>query len=68
MWRNGENGAMPWEYQGYPWNSDRQPYADDFDTSIFVMAYPTWSGKPIDTVHFEAFREGIYDTRYLATV
>jgi hypothetical protein len=52
MWRNGEQGAAPWAYQGLP----------------YCMAYPTWNGKPIDTIIYEAFREGVYDTRYMATL
>ena len=39
-----------------------------WENPCFAMAWPTWSGKPIDTIIYEAFREGIYDTRYLATL
>jgi len=68
MWRNGEQGAMPWEYQGMPFEKNKSAYSDDFETNIFAMTYPTWNGGPIDTIHYEAFREGVYDTRYMATL
>ena len=62
LWKNGENGAAPWEYSGvssYPFN---------YEQPLFAFAFPTWSGKPIDTIIYEAYREGIYDTRYMATL
>lgn len=43
---------------------------NDFDSSIYydhVFTYPTSDGV-IDTVQWEGFREGIDDTRYIATV
>jgi len=68
MWRNGEQGVADWEYQGLgPRDTDPQ-YNNDFENPIYAMAYPVWEGKPIDTIHFEAFREGVYDTRYMATL
>jgi len=69
MWRNGEEGAAPWEYAGVPRRRDQSPaYHNDFDNPMYAVAYPTWSGKPIDTIIYEAFREGVYDTRYMATL
>jgi len=69
MWRNGEEGAAPWEYAGVPGRRDKSPaYHNDFNNPIYAVAYPTWSGKPIDTIIYEAFREGVYDTRYMATL
>ena len=62
MWRNGENGAAPWEYQGVI------SYEFNYLNPLYALAFPTWSGKPIDTVIFEGYREGIYDTRYMATL
>jgi len=38
------------------------------DDRICAVAYPTWEGTPIDTVIYGAFREGICDARYLATL
>ena len=65
MWRNGENGMHNWAF-------------DDFDGGyanlalrerpVYCYAFPTWSGRPIDTITYEALREGIYDTRYMATL
>jgi len=66
LWRNGEDGAIPWEYSGH--GQDLQPYMKEPQGRIYAVAYPTWEGPPIDTVIYEAFREGIYDTRYLATL
>lgn len=62
LWRNGEQGAAPWEYCGV------SSYEFNYANPIYAFAFPTWSGKPIDTVIYEAFREGIYDTRYMATL
>ncbi len=69
MWRNGEDGAMPWEFSGVPWDENSQSYMEKPEGRlIYAMACPTWEGTPIDTVIYEAYREGIYDTRYLATL
>ena len=53
--------AYQWEF-GHAWN--------DFDSPKYrdhVMAYPT-AGAPIDTLQWEGYREGVDDTRYLATL
>ncbi|MFH0965916.1 MAG: hypothetical protein V2A58_18105 [Planctomycetota bacterium] len=71
MWRNGEQGAAPWEYQGTPRpnaGGPRHGYDNVFSDPLYCMALPTWEGKPIDTIAYEAFREGVYDARYLATL
>jgi len=67
MWRNGENGAIPWAYTPI---TDKLTYTNVLEAQrpSFMMAWPTWSGRPIDTIIYEAFREGIYDTRYMATL
>lgn len=62
LWRNGENGAAPWEYSGMT------SYLFNYEQPLYAFAFPTWSGKPIDTIIYEAHREGIYDTRYMATL
>jgi hypothetical protein len=66
LWRNGEDGAVPWEYSGHPKN--QTPYQELPTQTLYTMTHPTWDGEPIDTIHFEAWREGIYDTRYLVTL
>ena len=66
LWRLGENGAAPWEYSGVHYTAS--PYVFEPDTPVYAFAFPTWSGKPIDSIIFEAFREGIYDTRYAVTL
>ena len=68
MWRNGEHGVANWEYQGLGRREADPQYNNDFQNPIYAMAYPVWEGKPIDTIHFEAFREGVYDARYMATL
>ncbi len=65
LWRSNFDGAMDFAYQwefGHIWN--------DFDSSKYrdhVMAYPTVDGV-IDTLQWEGYREGVDDTRYLATL
>lgn len=65
LWKSGFDGAMDFAYQwefGHIWN--------DFDDTRYrdhVMAYPTVDGV-IDTLQWEGYREGVDDTRYLATL
>ncbi len=65
LWKSNFDGAMDFAYQwafGHIWN--------DFDSARYrdhVMAYPTVDGV-IDTVQWEGYREGVDDTRYLATL
>jgi hypothetical protein len=65
MWRNGENGECVWAFDDM--NVGYAGFATT-DYPIYSLAFPTWSGKPIDTLTYEAMREGIYDTRYMATL
>ncbi len=65
LWNAGYDGEMIYAYQagyGHIWN--------DFDNSHIrdhVFAYPTSNGV-IDTIQWEGFREGVDDTRYLASL
>jgi hypothetical protein len=67
LWNAGYDGTMPFAYQ--------HKYEDiwnDFDSleSHFrdhVFAYPTSNGV-IDTIQWEGFREGVDDTRYVASL
>ena len=67
LWNAGYDGTMNYAYQhayGNIWN--------DFDTVSqhyrdHVFAYPTSNGV-IDTIQWEGWREGVDDTRYLATL
>ncbi|RPI38330.1 MAG: hypothetical protein EHM53_09150 [Methanoregulaceae archaeon] len=65
LWNAGYDGTMNYAYQhgfGNIWNDfDHVHYRDH------VFAYPTSDGV-IDTVQWEGFREGIYDTRFIATL
>ncbi len=65
MWRNGENGVANWAYDNISVG-----YANlaTSERPVYCYAFPTWSGRPIDTLTYEALREGIYDTRYMATL
>jgi len=56
---------MDYAYQhsfGHVWND-----FDDVHYRDHVMAYPTVDGV-IDTLQWEGYREGVDDTRYLATL
>jgi hypothetical protein len=65
LWKKRFDGAMDYAYQHsfeHVWN--------DFDSTRYrdhVMAYPTVDGV-IDTLQWEGYREGVDDTRYLATL
>jgi hypothetical protein len=65
LWNAGYDGAMDYAYQhgyGQIWN--------DFDNKRnrdHVFAYPTSEGV-IDTIQWEGWREGVDDTRYLASL
>ena len=65
LWNAGYDGAMDYAYQhsyGQIWNDfDRKRNRDH------VFAYPTSDGV-IDTIQWEGWREGVDDTRYLATL
>jgi hypothetical protein len=67
LWNAGYDGAMDYAYQhGYGdiWN-DYDTVNDHYRDHVF--AYPTTNGV-IDTVQWEGWREGVDDTRYLATL
>jgi len=62
LWLTGMDGACNYAYQeGDPW--------DDFNSNpryrSHTMAYPTLKGKPIPTIQWEGWREGVDDIRYL---
>jgi hypothetical protein len=67
LWNAGYDGSMAFAYQaqyGDIWN--------DFDSQSthyrdHVFAYPTSNGV-IDTIQWEGFREGVDDTRYVASL
>ncbi|MFH1920875.1 MAG: hypothetical protein ABIP48_13480, partial [Planctomycetota bacterium] len=65
LWKKDFDGAMDYAYQHsftHVWNDfDNVHYRDH------VMAYPTVDGV-IDTLQWEGYREGVDDTRYLATL
>jgi hypothetical protein len=65
LWNAGYDGAMDYAYQ----QGFGQSIWNDFDHDTYrdhVFAYPTSNGV-IDTIQWEGFREGVDDTRYLAT-
>jgi len=65
LWNAGYDGTMAFAYQyayGDIWN--------DFDDGHFrdhVFTYPTSNGV-IDTIQWEGWREGVDDTRYVASL
>jgi hypothetical protein len=72
LWNAGYDGAMDYAYQ----HGFGQSIWNDFDSPVnrwgdhyrdHVFAYPTSNGV-IDTVQWEGWREGVDDTRYLATL
>jgi hypothetical protein len=81
LWNAGYDGAMDFAYQSKAGQSIWNDYDDpgwvvkDKDGNIIahyhyrdhMFAYPTNDGV-IDTVQWEGWREGVDDTRYLATL
>jgi hypothetical protein len=66
LWNAGYDGAMNFAYQ----HQEGQSTWNDFDSTDyrdFVFAYPTSNGV-IDTIQWEGWREGVDDTRYLASL
>jgi hypothetical protein len=68
LWNAGYDGAMDYAYQDdgatfiyADWDAMSTHYRD------CAMAYPTTNGL-IDTIPWEGFRDGINDTRYVATL
>ena len=65
LWQKDYDGAFPYAWQhsfGDGWNDfDHHRYRDH------MFTYPAVD-KPIDTVQWEAFREGVDDVRYLSTL
>lgn len=64
LWQSGFRALMPWIYQasaGDPWN-----YLDGSSMDFFNRS--TAEGKPIPVTLWEAYREGIDDSRYLYTL
>jgi hypothetical protein len=66
LWNAGYDGAMDYAYQ----HTSGQSIWNDFDYPEYrdhVFAYPTSNGV-IDTIQWEGWREGVDDTRYLASL
>ena len=69
LWDAGYDGAMDFAYQ-YQFG---QSIWNDFDDATYpryrdhVFAYPVTEGV-IDTIQWEGFREGVDDTRYVASL
>jgi hypothetical protein len=71
LWRTKLDGMFPYCYQhmfeGFsPYNSgDKHPISGNRLERGFFVTYPSQEG-PVPTLQWEAIREGIDDTRYLA--
>lgn len=64
FWKSGFRALIPWIYQsssGDPWN-----YLDGTSMDFFNRSTP--DGEPIPVTMWEAYREGIDDSRYLYTL
>jgi hypothetical protein len=66
LWNEGYDGAMDYAYQDTSGPSIWNDF-DDINYRDHVFAYPTSNGV-IDTIQWEGWREGVDDTRYLATL
>ena len=60
MWRIGYDGTMTWAYTHNSGDKVNQ-------AMHFAMVYRTENGV-LDTLHWEGFREGVYDVQYLTTL
>ena len=60
MWRVGFDGTMTWAYTHIMGDKVNQQM-------IYGMVYRT-ENDVVDTLHWEGFREGVYDVRYLTTL
>jgi hypothetical protein len=66
LWAAGYDGAIDYEYR----TMDDASSWDDFNHDHYRdhnFAYPA-VGKPIDTIQFEGWREGVDDVRYATTL
>jgi hypothetical protein len=67
LWNAGYDGTMDFDYHfafGNVWN-DYDQQASHYRDHVF--AYPTSNGV-IDTIQWEGWREGVDDTRYIASL
>jgi hypothetical protein len=65
LWQKGYSGAFPYAFQ-----HSFQDIWSDFDDEFYrdhCFTYPA-ADKPIDTIQWEGFREGVNDIRYLVTL
>jgi len=62
LWKSEGTGTKPWGYRAYR----ERPY-DDTAGKNMAIVYPSKDG-PVPTLAWEAFREGIDDTRYLTVL
>jgi hypothetical protein len=64
LWLADYDGVMNWQYADTGTNA-----WDDFkgNSRRYNMAYPAL-GRPVDTIQWEGFREGVDDLRYLFTL
>lgn len=63
LWKAGYDGAMDWQYMAGRWDE----LAEDGRYREETMAYPAL-GRPVDTIQWEGWREGVDDVRYMRTL
>ncbi|MFC1479756.1 hypothetical protein ACFL6F_04080, partial [Planctomycetota bacterium] len=61
-WRHGSVLANGWALN---WSNGNEFNDLDSGASDWHMILPNWAGKPISTLSWEGFREGVDDQRYL---
>ena len=71
LWKVDYDGAMDYAYQhgfgAHMWNDFDLIAGDKYKWRDHVMAYATSNGV-VDTLHWEGYREGVDDLRYLSTL
>jgi hypothetical protein len=70
LWQHDYDGSFDWSWY-WQFGPDKDPNGwDDFNHRVYrdhMMVYATRSGV-IDTIQWEGWREGVDDTRYVATL
>jgi hypothetical protein len=71
LWKVDYDGAMDYAYQhgfgAHMWNDFDFIAGDKYKWRDHVMAYATSNGV-VDTLHWEGYREGVDDLRYMSTL
>jgi hypothetical protein len=70
LWQHDYDGSCDWSWY-WQFGPNENPNSwDDFNHPVYrdhMMVYPTKNGL-VDTIQWEGWREGVNDTRYVATL